>query len=220
MIVGYRPYNLKLYKLATKHTSIATPNNLGVRESNERLEYLGDAILGAIVAEYLFKKYPFKDEGFLTEIRARIVNRESLNNLGKKVGLRDIIQYDSAKRNLHAHKSIFGDTMEAVIGAVYLDRNYKYCKQFVLSKLIEPHFNIDELVNTNLNYKSRIIEWSQKNNKTIKYELAEMVEKGNFKEFEMLLYIDDELISKGHGQSKKKAEQAASRKACELLKVE
>jgi len=107
-IVGKSPSNIKLYSLATLHASSSNKDNKGFRPSNERLEYLGDAILGAVVADYLFKKYPFKDEGFLTEIRSRIVNRESLNDLGRRLGLNVIIQIDTKKKGMYTHKSLYG----------------------------------------------------------------------------------------------------------------
>ena len=220
MIVGYKPVNLKIFKLATLQSSVAHTNNKGFKESNERLEYLGDAILGSIVAEYLFKKYPYKDEGFLTEIRSRIVNRETLNNLGRKLGLEKIIQLDKTRRGIHTHKSIYGDTLEALVGAVYLDRSYKYCRQFVLSRLIEPNFNIDDLIKTNTNYKSQIIEWSQKEGKTVRFEAFEISDTGSYKEFEVQIFIDTIVVATGHGPNKKKAEQTASRKAIDSLTID
>jgi len=215
-ITGKKPVTLKLYKLAIKHSSSSELDKYGRKESYERLEYLGDAYLGAVVAEFLYKKYPYKDEGFLTEIRSRIVNRESLNILGRKLGLEKIIKVDR-KNGLHSHKSIYGDIMEALIGAIYLDHGFKFCRHFILHKLIEPNFNIDKLINENPNFKSQIIEWSQKNGKDLQFKTESITEKGNFKEFEISLYIENELIVKGHGSNKKKAEQSAARKALEKV---
>ena len=141
-IAGFTPSNIAIYRLATLHSSKAKDVS-GFRESNERLEYLGDAILGAAVADYLFKKYPFKDEGFLTEIRSRIVNRESLNNLARKIGIAAIVQYDN--RNTQLQKVILGNTLEALVGAVYLDKGYLRCKKFVIDKLIQPYFIQNQL---------------------------------------------------------------------------
>ena len=214
-ITGKRPITLKLYKLALKHASSSETDKYGRKESYERLEYLGDAYLGAVVAEYLYKKYPYKDEGFLTEIRSRIVNRESLNQLGRKLGLEQIIEVDQ-KNGLRRHKSIYGDIMESLIGAIYLDYGFYVCKTFILHKLIEPNFNIDKLINENPNFKSQIIEWSQKNGKEVRFETENVIEKGNFKEFEVSLYIEDIFVVKGHGPNKKKAEQTAARKGLEL----
>jgi ribonuclease-3 len=216
-IVGTSPRNLKLYSLATLHTSISNKNDKGYRPSNERLEYLGDAILSAIVADYLFKKYPFKDEGFLTEIRSRIVNRESLNSVGKKLGLNVIIKVDSQKKGMYTHKSLYGDALEAIIGAVYLDKGFKFCRKFVINKLIEPNFNIDLLIKTNSNYKSQLIEWAQKTSRVIRFDSREVQEEGQHREFEVSVFLDDSLEQKGYGPNKKKAEQTASRKLLENL---
>ena len=130
-IAGFKPSNLSLYKLATLHTSRGKDNN-GFRESNERLEYLGDAILGAAVADYLFKKYPFKDEGFLTEIRSRIVNRDSLNLLARKMGINHILQFD--QKNIQLQQVVLGNTLEAIVGAIYLDKGYLRCRKFVFDR--------------------------------------------------------------------------------------
>jgi ribonuclease III len=219
-IVGKPPSNIKLYSLATLHSSNSYKNEKGFRASNERLEYLGDAVLGAVVADYLFKKYPFKDEGFLTEIRSRLVNRESLNNLGKKLGLNVIIQIDTQKKGMYTHKSLYGDALEAIVGAVYLDKGYKFCRRFIINKLIEPNFNIDQLVKTNTNYKSQLIEWAQKQAKDVQFNSVEIQDEGKYREFEVSLIVDGELLSKGYGPNKKKAEQTASRKLLESLGIE
>jgi len=219
-IVGKAPRNLKLYSLATLHTSISSKDEKGYRPSNERLEYLGDAVLSAVVAEYLFKKYPFKNEGFLTEIRSRLVNRESLNNLGRKLGLNVIIQVDTQKKGMYTHKSLYGDALEAIIGAVYLDRGYQFCRQFIVNKLIEPNFNIDLLIKTNSNYKSQLIEWAQKSAIEIHFDAKEIKDTGQHREFEVNVYLDKELRQTGRGPNKKKAEQTASRKLLETLDIE
>jgi ribonuclease III len=218
-IVGSKPFNLNLYKLATQHTSVAREISEGIKESNERLEYLGDAVLGTVVAEYLFKKFPYKDEGFLTEIRSRIVNRESLNTLAKKIGINDIVEFDANRKNSLSHKSLYGDTLEAFVGAVYLDRGFKFCQKFILKKLIIPHFNLEEIVKTNPNYKSKIIEWAQRENKELRFELLEVKTNKHFKEFIAQVFVDDQPLSKGVGFSKKKAEQNAAQKSCEILKL-
>jgi len=130
MIVGRKPLNLALYKLAIKHASAAEEMSNGIKISNERLEYLGDAVLGTIIAEHLFLKFPYRDEGFLTETRSRIVNRESLNQVGLKIGLEKIVESELSQKGLYLHKSIYGDTLEALVGAVYLDRGYYFTKAF------------------------------------------------------------------------------------------
>jgi len=216
-ITGYKPSNLSLYKLAILHTSRSKENN-GFRESNERLEYLGDAILGAAVADYLFKKYPFKDEGFLTEIRSRIVNRDSLNLLARKIGINFIVQFD--QKNAQLQRVVLGNTLEAIVGAVYLDKGYLRCKKFVIDKLVQPNFNLEVVVQTNLNHKSKIIEWTQRNNKTARFELAEVKKARNQKEFAIQVFIDDEPMGVGYGYTKKRAEQDAALKTCQMLHIE
>lgn len=219
-IVGKRPRNLSLYRLATLHTSVAPQNMVGFRESNERLEYLGDAVLGTVVADFLFKKYPYKDEGFLTEIRSRIVSRDSLNMLGKKVGIDAIVQVDNRRKNQKtAHKSLYGDTLEALVGAVYLDRGFSYCQRFIIKKLIIPHFNLKEVIHSERNFKSRLIEWVQKENKEIRFEITQVKDNKNHKEFTAQVFIDNEPLGTGHGLNKKKAEQMAAEKTCDQLKI-
>ncbi|MEQ8810704.1 MAG: ribonuclease III [Imperialibacter sp.] len=218
-IVGYSPINIQLYRLSVIHSSAAKENNNGFKESNERLEYLGDAVLGMIVAEYLFNKYPFKDEGFLTEIRSRIVNRESLNDLARKLGIGEIIEYEGGGRNGVGHKSIYGDTLEALIGAVYLDRGYRFCRKFVMNKLMKNHFDIHHIVRNNPNYKSKVIEWAQKENRDIRFEITELNQDSFPRKFEALVMVDEEPFGKGFGLSKKKAEQDAAQKTCEMLNL-
>lgn len=212
-ITGLTPGNIILYKTALRHPSAAKDN---ITDSYERLEYLGDAVLGTVIAELLFKKYPFKSEGFLTEIRARIVNREELNKLGFKIGLNKIVTYHSYKSS-YSHKSLYGDALEALIGAVYLDKGFKKCRNFIISKLISPHFDLEEIVASNKNFKSILIEWAQKENKDIKFVIIKEISGKNHKEFTAEVLIEDNPMSQGQGLSKKKAEQAAAEKACEKL---
>ena len=217
-IVGSKPFKLPLYQLAKTHRSIAKTNNEGLKESNERLEYLGDAILGFVVAEYLFKKFPFKEEGFLTEIRSRIVNRESLNLLGRKIGLTHIVTFDNSNRP-STHKSLYGNALEALVGAVYLDRGYLFCSKFIIKKLLIPHFDMDELIHTDSNHKSKVIEWAQRQNKQAIFNIVNTKSVGNYKQFTACLTIDKKVKGEGFGQSKKKAEQAAAAAACKALEI-
>ncbi len=219
-IVGKSPLNLDLYILATRHVSVAKENSNGFKESNERLEYLGDAILGAVVAEYLFKKFPFQDEGFLTEIRSRIVNRESLNTLGRKIGLDKLIEFDSNRKTNLSHRSLHGDTMEALVGAVYLDRGFTDCKRFIIKKLLIPYYDLEQIVKNNPNYKSRIIEWAQKESKSVEFKLLDIQNLRHHKEFIVQLLVDGEPLGKGYGSNKKKAEQNAAQKSCEMLNLD
>jgi ribonuclease-3 len=207
--------------MATQHRSIAKENEQGFRESNERLEYLGDAILGAIIAEYLFKKYPFREEGFLTEIRSRIVNRDMLNDISKKMGVGEIVKYSSGGNNTHrSYKSLYGDTLEALIGAIYLDHGYSKTRKFISKKLLGQYIDIDQIIHTDLNYKSKIIEWAHRNNKEISFQVTEISGQGHNREFVAELIMEGKPVSKGTGYSKKKAEQDAAKKSCEKLIIE
>ncbi|MFN3405722.1 MAG: ribonuclease III [Cytophagaceae bacterium] len=218
-ITGQAPINLNLYKLAVCHTSAAKEDKLGIKNSNERLEYLGDAILGAVIAEYLFKKFPYKDEGFLTEIRSRIVNRESLNKLGKKIGLNKIVEFNPGRGGLQSHKSLYGDALEALVGAVYLDKGFKTCRKFILNVLLHPHFDINEVIENNKNFKSVLIEWAQKENRDIKFVIVKEVGSIHHKEFTAQVLIDDQPYGTGVGFSKKKAEQSAAEQTCLQLEI-
>ncbi|MBK6264654.1 ribonuclease III [Marivirga sp. S37H4] len=218
-IVGYRPFRLELYRLVTQHSSIAKSHHNGFKQSNERLEYLGDAILGAVVADYLFKKYPFKDEGFLTEIRSRLVNRESLSQLARKVGIKALLDVDLVQ-NKYSYKSLYGDMMEAFIGAVYLDKGYKSCRKFIINRLLQPHYDLDEIIKNNTNYKSILIEWSQKTGKEISFNIVDIIQEKRKKEFKAVIEIDGKTIAHGSGLNKKKAEQNAAFKACQLYKLD
>jgi ribonuclease-3 len=214
-LCGLTPSNLSVYKLALLHSSRAKPAFNGFRESNERLEYLGDAVLGAAIADYLFKKYPFKSEGFLTEIRSRIVNRDSLNQLGRKLGVQALMEFDTHNRQLQS--SILGNTLEAIVGAVYLDKGFVRCKNFVINKLLVPHHDLEMLVSSDSNYKSRIIEWAQRQGKEVRFEVVSVRRARGQKEFEAQVIVNGEPMGKGYGLNKKKAEQDAAAKACEQV---
>jgi ribonuclease III len=217
-MVGSKPFNLSLYKLAIKSAAIADDSYKGLKISNERLEYLGDAILGAIIAEFLFQKFPFRDEGFLTETRSRMVNREALNQIAIKIGLAKVIEEEFKNKSVFGHKSLFGDTLEALVGAVYLDRGFYFCRQFILSRIV-IHFDIDDIISTTTNFKSKIIEWGQKEAKEIEFRMVSMTGAQRFKEFQVQLFISNEEVSSGKGATKKKAEQEAAKSACEKLKI-
>lgn len=208
-ITGKTPLKLQLYHQAMSHSSVARKNAGGIKDSYERLEYLGDAILGMIVAEMLFKKYPFKEEGFLTELRSRVVSRESLNTLSHKIGLGQMVKYNHQRGP--KHKSVYGDVLEALVGAFYLDHGFAATEQFVIKKLIQPHYDFDELLATTHNHKSKIIEWGQKENKDIEFELLEEKGEGS-NQFVVQVRVDGEPMGDGFGHNKKKAEQDAARR--------
>jgi ribonuclease III len=219
LIVGEKPSNLLLYQLAFRHTSASKETAIGgFRESNERLEYLGDSVLGMVIAEYLFKKYPFKDEGFLTEIRSRIVNRESLNVVARKIGLEKLVEFDG-HRIAHNRTSMYGDAMEALIGAIYLDKGFRFTKKYILNKLIANHFDLDTVIQTNTNYKSILLSWAQQEGKKVEFAIIQENGKHHYKEFVAQVKLDGNAVSTGGGWNKKKAEQEAARRACETLEL-
>lgn len=219
VMIGSKPKNLNLFKLATLHSSVGKVTKDGFKESNERLEFLGDATLSIVVAEYLFKKYPFEDEGFLTEIRSRIVKRETLNKLAIRLGIPGLVELQDKKQKKRSN-SIHGNALEAVIGAVFLDRGYTFCKRFILEKIIEQHLDLQQIIHTDSNYKSKIIEWAQKENKEVIFESINQTSPSlSSDQFEVALSLNKQLISNGSGTSKKRAEQDAALKACEKLKL-
>lgn len=215
-IIGSTPDNIRLYKLALTHTSFARQAAGTKHDTNERLEFLGDAVLGAVVAELLFKKFPYEDEGFLTEIRSRIVNRESLNHIAVKIGLNLLVKVEAGSNR---HKSVNGNALEALVGAIYLDKGYNMTRQFILGKLIKPHVDLHKLVNTTANFKSKLIEWAQSQNMEIRFENIKKKQQGNTTEFTTEVYIGDKPVATGVGLSKKKADQAAAEKSIEILKI-
>ena len=220
MLMGRAPNNLELYKLALIHSSTGFIIKNGFKESNERLEYLGDAILSAVVADYLFKKYPYKDEGFLTEIRSRIVSRESLNNLGKKLGVVQLMKIEGGIDENQIYSSVFGNTLEAILGAIFLDFGYKICSHFIIHKLIAPNFDLEEIINSTKNYKSRLVEWGQSNSRPVTFEILEIKDSKNYKEFTAQVFIEGKPHEKGFGHNKKKAEQDAASKTLQALNIE
>ncbi len=158
-----------------------------------------------VVAEYLFTKYPLKDEGFLTEIRSRLVNRESLNNLARTIGLSNLIEYNGSQNTKsQSFKSIYGNALEALIGAVFLDKGYKFCRVFILKKLLIPHFDLTHVINNDQNFKSKIIEWSQKENKNVTFQVIEADSDKHFKRFEASVLLNKKVIGKGFVLTKKR----------------
>lgn len=212
---GFIPENKGLYTLALLHKSASRYTKSGTVLNYERLEFLGDAVLGAIVAEILYKFFPNKDEGFLTRLRSKIVSRESLNIIATKMGLSEAV---IAKSDISKNKHIYGDVFEAFTGAIYLDQGYDKTKVFI-EKYIFPHYvNLEDLVYVDKNYKSRLIEWGQKQ----KVDLKITTEEGNSRKckFNCTITIGEEIMAKGVGASKKEAEQCTAEKAIQKLQVE
>lgn len=219
-VIGRTPDNVRLYHLAFTHSSVVRQQGDTARhQSNERLEFLGDAVLGAVVAEYLFRKFPYEQEGFLTELRSRIVNRESLNGLALKIGLDKLVQLDPAQGRAARSRSVNGNALEALVGAIYLDQGYKAARKFVLTRLIKPFIDVKSLIETTANFKSKLIEWAQRQGKTIRYDLTGQPRAGGVMEFSATVMLDDEPVATGMGLSKKQAEQLAAERALAALGV-
>lgn len=217
-LLGFTPGNLSIYHLAFRHRSTASEHRSGVKMSNERLEYLGDAILGAVIAELLFKKFPYKEEGFLTEMRSRIVNREHLNKLSLKLGIDQFMinSIDPAAKN----KSAYGDAFEALIGAVYIDKGYNTTRKLILNRIVRHHIDLEDMENLDKNFKSKLINWAQREKKVIEFLLVDEVENGGKKLLRVKVMIDGEERARGEDFSKKRAEQIAAEKICLEMKLE
>jgi ribonuclease-3 len=214
-ILGFLPGNIRTYQLAFVHKSASGNIFKNHQINNERLEYLGDAILDAVVAEYLYYKFPNKDEGFLTQMRSKIVNRENLNAIAIKLGISNMVVSRMSNEN---HRSIYGDALEALIGAMYLELGYKNTKKLILERIIQNNISIAKLQETETDFKSRIIEWGQKHKKPINFtSYEEFDETINGTVFITHLIVVDEIMGRGMGVSKKDAEQNAARQALQLI---
>ena len=216
-LFGQYPNNLSLYETALIHKSASKLDSQKNFVNNERLEYLGDAILGAVIADFLYNRFPNQDEGFLTQMRSKLVNRSFLTELTFQIGLNNYIK--SNTNNTVENSHIYGDALEAIIGALYLDKGYSFTKNFITKKLLLEYVDLNQVQHTNKNYKSQLIEWSQKNKKEIDFETTEHLNAGNHApSFISIITIEKEIIGKGEGNSKKEAQQKASQKAIENLK--
>jgi len=207
-IFGFSPKNIHVYKLAFLHSSAAIEIQEGVRISNERLEYLGDAILSAVIADYVYKKFPLKDEGFLTEMRSKIVSRKRLNKLSEKLGMHQLLQTATAKGSFN--KDVSGNAFEAFVGAIYIDKGFDFSKKIIIEKILSCHLDIDEIEIENNNFKSRLISWAQSVKKNIEFKVTQVSEDKRFKLYTVSLYLDGKVVSKGSDYSIKKAEQNAA----------
>jgi len=211
-VLGFTPGDTALYKTALSHRSVRE----GADENNERLEFLGDAVLGAIVAHYLFRKYPYKGEGFLTEMRSKMVNRQQLNDIALKMGLKKITFYNKHDNALKISQ-IFGNTLEAMIGAVFLDKGYEKTQKWVEKRIIMPHLFIDDLEIIEINIKNKLYGWANKNGKALDFETLEEKFENGRRLFTIGATVDGELIAKAKGYNKKDASQVAAQLAVEKL---
>ena len=209
-LLKFSPKKLEFYQKAFTHRSLKKVDKNGEPYNYERLEFVGDAMLGSVIASYLFIKVPNQSEGYLTQMRSKIVSREHLNELGKDLNLISFVKSNIPKNNIG--DNIHGNIFEALIGAIYLDRGYDYCNKFIYDKVIVPYVDIPKLEGKITSYKGLIIEWCQKNKK--KYFIDTYEDTGNepVKHFSVKIKIDDIQIAKGRATSKKKAEEQASKR--------
>lgn len=214
-ILGYKPKYLPFYISAITHRSQTDTTS----SNNERLEFLGDAFIGSIVGEYLFKKYPTRDEGYLTEMRSKIVSRQSLNEIALRMGLQKIVRFNKNDKMLR-RSHIFGNALEALVGAIYLDVGFDKTRKFMLKQLIGNHVDMEELETTEYNFKNKLYTWAQKKGKQMEFvTLNESIEAGR-KVFRVSIDVDGESFITATGYTKKEAGQLAAQKALEKIEVE
>lgn len=214
-LLGFVPVNLIIFKLAFSHKSSSSEKGYAI-QNNERLEYLGDAVLGTIVAEYLFKKYPNANEGFLTKMRSKIVKRKSLNKIGDKMGL-DVLLNEYNQTRLS--RSMLGNAVEALIGAIYLEKGYEGTRHYIVNRILRNYVDIHELESYDDNYKSQLLEWCQKNGQTVSYKLIARYKLEKRDRFKVAVMIDGQKLATADDFNKKSAEQTASEKAMHSLGI-
>lgn len=216
-IIGFTPSRLSIFKLAFSHKSTSSSSDKTyANQNNERLEYLGDAVLGTIVAEYLFKKYPNSNEGFLTKMRSKIVKRQSLNSIGDKMGLDVLLNEFNPTR---ISRSMLGNAVEALVGAVYLEKGYARTHHFVVNKILRNYVNIHELESFDDNYKSQLLEWCQKNGQSISYKLLARYKYEKRDRFRVAVMVNNQRVATADDFNKKSAEQTASERAMVSLGI-
>ncbi len=213
-ILGFTPKHLPYYQLALMHRSKLEE----IAQNNERLEFLGDAILGSVIADYLFKKYPYQSEGYLTEMRSKIVRRETLNNLALRMGLQKIVQYNQNDKGL-SRSHIFGNALEALIGAVYLDQGFHRSRSFILKQILKPYIDIDTLESRDTNFKNKLLSWAQKNNHELSFDTVSEENDGTRKIFTIGIQLNGQIVANGTGYNKKEAGQVAAQNAIEKLGI-
>ncbi|WP_345006178.1 ribonuclease III [Snuella lapsa] len=210
-VLQFKPKHVKFYQTAFTHRSMNIRDKQGNAINYERLEFLGDAMLGAVIASHLYLEVPGGDEGYLTKMRSKVVSREHLNELGKELSLIDLVQ--SKIPSGQFGDNIHGNLFEALIGAIFLDRGYKYCEKFIYDRVIIPYVDIEKLEGKVISYKSLLIEWCQKEKKTFNYNVYEDTGNDDVRHFSVKLSIDNKIVAKARATSKKKAEEKASKRA-------
>lgn len=214
-VFGFYPGNIFLYKQALRHRSASITHKSGQKINNERQEYLGDAILGSVVAHYLFQRFPTKDEGFLTDMRSKIVSRSSLNKLARKIGLLHFMKISVS--DTHLMKSAGGNAFEAFIGALYLDKGYEFTRKIIVNQILNHYFDLEELMNMEISYKSKMIEWAQKEKINVQFSVIDEQNIQGQKQFHVALLVDEKPMAKAFDYSIKGAENLAAEKAWNRL---
>ncbi len=214
-MLGFTPAYLNLFKLAFYHKSTFSAGDYAI-SNNERLEFLGDAVLSTIVAEYLFTKYPNFDEGFLTKMRSKIVKRQSLDEIADRMGL-DLFLSNYNQTRLS--KSMLGNALEALVGAIYIEVGYNRTKQYVIRRILRRYLNIHELESFDDNYKSQLLEWCQKNGRQIDYKVLAKYKSDKRDKFKVAVYVDGKKVGTADDFNKKSAEQLASERAMLSLHI-
>ncbi|WP_295181742.1 ribonuclease III [uncultured Christiangramia sp.] len=216
-ILGFKPKTLSPYKKAFTHRSLNRRDEDGNAINFERLEFLGDAMLSAVIASHLFRAVPGGNEGYLTKMRSKVVSRKHLNELGKDLGLIEHVQTNIPVTQFGVN--IHGNLFEALVGAIYLDRGYKYCERFIYERVIDPYVDIEQLEGKVISYKSLVIEWCQKEKKEFDFEVYEDTGNDELKHFAVKLRIENRVVAKARATSKKKAEEKASKRAYYALQT-
>lgn len=215
-ILGFYPHNIEIYKQALLHKSSSVKTQ-GRLVNNERLEFLGDAILDAVVADIVYKKFEGKREGFLTNTRSKIVQRETLNNIAINIGLDKLIKYSSKQSSHNSYMS--GNAFEALVGAIYLDRGYETCMKFMEERIIGQYINLDKISRKEVNFKSKLIEWSQKNKFEIEFRLiGQSLDESQNPIFETQILVENISGGTGKGYSKKESQQEAAHATMTMIK--
>ncbi|MCF8464515.1 MAG: ribonuclease III [Flavobacteriales bacterium] len=216
-LLGFTPKNISVYRLALIHRSAGEKLADGTLISNERLEFLGDAVLSAVVAKYLFQRFPFENEGFLTETRSKVVSRKNLNALSRKLGLPELVTKNN--ENNRTGSSLGGDALEAMVGAILLDRGFVAAEKFILDKMMDNFVDLEQLLVEDANFKSRLIEWCQKDKHKFEFEVVNQTIDGHKPSFTIQVLIDGKPVGTGSDRTKKRAEQSAAKETCEKLNI-
>jgi len=210
-ILGFKPKDISIYEEAFTHRSTNEKDSEGNSQNYERMEFLGDAMLGSVIAAHLFKKVPGGNEGYLTKMRSKVVSREHLNELGRDLELIKLVKTNIPTKQFGSN--IHGNVFEALVGAIYLDRGFRYCEKFIQKRVIKPYVDIEKLEGKIISYKSLLIEWCQKHKKRFKFSVYDDTGNDSLKHFAVKFMIDDKVVTKARATSKKKAEERAAKRA-------